>query len=70
MTATLNAALTAHGDGARRGLSPDEIKKHDIDRAIDAAVLADAGGGAGWVCLSSCMGHPGARKADGGRRLS
>lgn len=57
----------AHGDGTRRGLSPAEIKQRDIDRAIDAAVLADARGGSGWVCLSACLGYSGARLPEMGR---
>jgi hypothetical protein len=61
MKSTLNAAVAAGEVGTRRGLSLDEIKMRDIDRAIDAAVLADAGGGSGWVCMSSCLGFSGIR---------
>ena len=67
MKNTENAAQAANGDGARRGLSPDEIRQRDNDRAIDAAVLADAGGGSGWVCLSACLGCTGARLPEKGR---
>jgi hypothetical protein len=66
----INAATTAPVEGTRNALDAAEIARRDIDRAIDAAVLADAGGGAGWVCLSKCRGCSGTRKPDGGCRPS
>lgn len=35
----------------RKSPSPSEIEQRDIDRAIDNAVLADSGGGAGYLWL-------------------
>lgn len=66
---TLNAATSAPVEGTRNALDAAEIARRDIDRAIDAAVLADAGGGAGWVWLSSCLGKSGARRPERGRRI-